>query len=123
VRFCIFAIAVGVLNLSFIAPDGEDYLVIGIYSAFAIGALPAAVLGLVAGYRVRKLASRALAFWALGLGAASVFCGNVFCMPFSVGLLIYGIMVLTDSGVSGAFARVKAGELADAVFREAGISH
>jgi hypothetical protein len=122
VAFCVLAILIGIVNVGFIsAGSGEDWLVIVLYSVFAIGALPAAVLGLVGGYRVRKLRSKKLAFGALIVGGGSFFCGNVFCMPFTVGLLIYGIMVLTDSGVSAAFARVQAGEPAQAVFREAGV--
>jgi hypothetical protein len=123
VAFCVFAIVIGFLNVGFVSSgSGEDWLVIVLYSVFAVGALPAAVLGLLAGVRVRKLESRKLAIAALIVGGTSFFCGNVFCMPFTVGLLIYGIMVLTDSGVSAAFARVRAGEPAEAVFRDAGVA-
>jgi hypothetical protein len=122
VAFCVFAIVVGLVNVGLIGGTGdEDWLVIVLYSAFAAGATPVAVLGLLAGYRVRHLRSKKLAIAALIAGGASFFCGNVFCLPFSVGLAIFGIIVLTDAGVSAAFARVAAGEPAEAVFREAGM--
>lgn len=118
VAFCVFAILVGVINVSMISADPEDAFVIGIYTVFGLTALPVGVVNIVSGARVRKLRSKRLALGALIAGGASFFCGNVFCMPLSVGVLIYGIMVLTDARVSAAFARVEAGEPAERILAE-----
>lgn len=116
VAFCAFAIASGVINVTWIGPGhDEDYVVIGAYTAFGLGALPVAIVELVAGARVRKLRSRKLAIGGLFAAAASFFCGNVFCLPLSLGLLVWGLLVLFDRAVIAAFERVERGEDAAAV--------
>ncbi len=52
--FCLFGVAVGALN-AFIDPHGalEGSFIGGLYAAFALGALPPALLGILAGVRVR----------------------------------------------------------------------
>ena len=111
VAFCVFAILVGVINVSFISRGtDEDVLVIVIYSLFAAGAFPVGVAEIVAGARIKKLKSRKLALGALFASVFSFFCGNVFCVPFSVALLAFGIITLLDKRVTEAFNRVEAGE-------------
>jgi hypothetical protein len=119
VAFCVFAILIGLINVGFISSGrAEDAFVIVIYTVFGLAALPVAIVNIVGGARVRKLRSKRLAIGALIAGGVSFFCGNIFCMPLTVGVLIYGIMILTDARVSAAFARVAAGEPAERVLAE-----
>lgn len=114
--FCVFAILVGIVNVGLIGGGrDEDYFVIVAYSLFAAGALPVGVVEMVAGARVRKLRGRKLAIGALFASVFSLFCGNVFCLPLSLALLVYGLVTLFDAGVVAAFARVEAGEPPEAV--------
>jgi hypothetical protein len=118
--FCVLAIAIGAINVGFLgAGKDEDYIVIVAYTVFAAGALPVAILEIVAGMRMRSLRSRNLAFVALFASVASFFCGNVFCLPLSLGLGVWGLLVLLDRSVIDGFARVAAGEDAGAVLADA----
>jgi hypothetical protein len=114
--FCLFAIAVGIVNVGFLgARRTEDWIVISLYTVFGAAAFAVSALNIVSGIQLRKLRAKKLAFGALIAGAASFVCGNVFCLPLALGVMIFGIIVLTDRGVSEAFARVEAGEPAERV--------
>lgn len=105
VAFCVFAMMVGVINVSLIsAGTNEDFIVILAYSLFAAGAFPVGVAEIVAGVRIKKLKSRKLALGALFASVFSFFCGNVFCVPFSIALLAFGIITLFDKRVIEAFS-------------------
>ncbi len=103
--FCLFAIAVGVLNARLgSATKNEDLVVLIAYGAFCISALPVGILQITAGAGLLHGNGRALALVALWTGVASLFLGAVLCLPTGVALLIHGMMVLTDPDVKASLA-------------------
>lgn len=113
--FCLFAISIGAISIGTRGAHGEDWFVIVAYSVFGISAFVVGASNVVSGVGIRKLRGHKLAFGTLIASTLSFFCGNVFCLPFAICLLVYGIIVLTDPEVRAAFTRVEAGEPAEVV--------
>jgi hypothetical protein len=78
-------------------------LAAGMYGFFAVLHLIPGVLQILAGRRVLKRRDRVFAFVALGSGLLTVMPGC--CALTAIALLIYGLIVLLDHAVTGAFDR------------------
>lgn len=77
-----------------------------IYAVIGLPVLAVGILNIVAGIRCLRLRSRILAIVALFCNVIPVF--TCYCLPTSVGLMIYGLIVLSRSEVGFAFAKVAA---------------
>ena len=78
-----------------------------IYGGMGLAALIAGILHLVAGIRMYQFRSRRLAVAAATAGMLSVL--SCYCAPTSVGVGVYGLVVLLNQQVSEAFAMGEAG--------------
>jgi hypothetical protein len=79
-----------------------------IYVAIGLPVLAAGVLNIVAGIRSLKFRGRTFALVALFANLVPVF--TCYCIPTSLGLMIYGLIVFFQADVAHAFERVAVGE-------------
>lgn len=98
-------------NAGLFAPSGRAAfdlidILFPIYGVIGLPVLAAGILNIVAGIRCLRLRGRTLAFVALFSNVVSMF--TCYCLPTSVGLMIYGLIVLFHSEVAYAFAQVAA---------------
>ena len=98
-------------NAGIFAPSGQGAfdvinILFPIYGVIGLPVLAVGILNIVAGIRCFRLRGRNLALVALFINVVPVF--TCYCLPTSVGLMIYGLIVLFHSGVAYAFAEVAA---------------
>lgn len=79
-----------------------ENMVVGLLLVVAIGHLVAGVLQLWAGWRMRTFRSRPLVFTALIAGLITVV--GCYCLPTSMGILIWGLIVVLHPAVAERFA-------------------
>jgi hypothetical protein len=79
----------------------------GFYVVIGLAVLVCAILNIVAGIRCLSYRGRTLALVALFSNLAPLF--TCYCMPTSLGLMIYGLIVLFQTDVAHAFAEVARG--------------
>jgi hypothetical protein len=77
------------------------------YVVIGLPVLAAGILNIVAGIRSLKYRGRILALVALFSNLAPLF--TCYCLPTSLGVMIYGLIVFFQSDVADAFARVADG--------------
>jgi len=89
------------------APDDPlGAVMVGAFSVIGVAHLLPAALQVWAGVRLRSFRSRALALTVLALGLLTVL--GCYCSPSSLGLLTWGVVVLTRDDVSARFAPPRA---------------
>jgi hypothetical protein len=91
-------------------PGDEQMLlgiISGVYLILGLLVLTAGVLNIVAGARSLKLRGRGLALTALFLNIIPLF--TCYCLPTSLGLMIYGLIVFFNHEVARAFELVADG--------------
>jgi hypothetical protein len=98
-------------NSGIFAPSGRAAfdlidMLFPIYGVIGLPVLAVGLLNIVAGIRCLRLRGRILALVALFSNVVPVF--TCYCLPTSVGLMIYGLIVLFHSEVAFAFAEVAA---------------
>src|SRR5262249_41577152 len=98
-------------NSGLFAPSGRRAfdlieILFPIYARMGLPVLAVGILNIVAGIRCLLLRGRILAIVALFSNVIPVF--TCYCLPTSVGLMIYGLIVLFHSEVAHAFAEVAA---------------
>jgi hypothetical protein len=98
-------------NSGIFAPSGRVAfdlinILFPIYAVIGLPVLAVGILNSVAGTRCLRLRGRILALVALFSNVVPVF--TCYCLPTSVGLMIYGLIVLFRSEVAYAFAEVAA---------------
>jgi hypothetical protein len=105
-----FAFVLLALISSILPPEsGANPVMLAIfYSGMAVFTLACAFVRLIAGLSVRRFRRRKLALAALGLGLLTVFTGA--CAPPAIGLAVYGLIVLFNDSVIGAFDLGEAGK-------------
>lgn len=90
---------------------GPDTMIMGImatvYLILGLLVLTTSVLNIVGGIRSLKYRGRTLAMVALFSNLVPMF--TCYCIPTSLGLMIYGLIVFFQSDVADAFARVADG--------------
>ncbi len=79
----------------------------GFYVVIGLLVLACGILNIVAGIRCLNYRGRTLAMIALFSNLAPMF--TCYCMPTSLGLMIYGLIVMFQSDVAYAFAQVARG--------------
>lgn len=84
-----------------------------IYSLIGLPVLAVGILNIVAGIRCLRLRGRNLALVALFSNVVPVF--TCYCLPTSIALMIYGLIVLFHSDVAYAFAEVAARDAVERV--------
>jgi hypothetical protein len=82
-------------------------VVYGFYVLIGLLVLVCGILNIVAGIRCLNYRGRTLALIALFSNLAPMF--TCYCMPTSLGLMIYGLIVMFQSDVAYAFAEVARG--------------
>ena len=82
-------------------------IIYAIYLAIGLPVAAVGVLNIVAGIRCLRLRGRILALVALFSNLVPMF--TCYCLPTSLGLMIYGLIVLFQADVAFAFAEVAAG--------------
>jgi hypothetical protein len=82
-------------------------LMSAIYLGLGLLVLTAGILNLVAGIRSLKLRGRTFAIVALFSNLIPIF--TCYCLPTSLGLMIYGLIVFFQADVAHAFAMVATG--------------
>jgi hypothetical protein len=90
----------------------------GVYLVLGLLVLVAGVLNIVAGIRCLRFRGRIFAIVALFFNVLPVF--TFYCAPTSLGVLIYGIIVLFNAEVVQAFALADQGVPADEIRRRFG---
>jgi hypothetical protein len=98
-------------NSGIFAPSGQRAfdlinILYPIYAVIGLPVLAVGILNIVAGIRCLRLRGRVLAIVALCSNIFPVF--TCYCLPTSIGLMIYGLIVLFHSEVAFAFAAVAA---------------
>lgn len=92
-------------------PKPEDKIaftaISGIYIVLGLPTLACGALNIVAGIRGLMFRNRIFALVALFCNIITVF--TCYCSPISIGVMIYGLIVLFQPDVARAFARVAAG--------------
>ena len=102
--FCVFGASVGAINrLAGTQDQLETTFMIIAYTVFALGSLPAGLMQLVSGLRLRQFKGRTLALVSQWVGVAVFFLGAVPCFPTALALLIFGHIVLLDRAVAMRF--------------------
>lgn len=91
-------------------PFGELFsgLMIGAIGIISLVHIVPGVLQLWAGWRARTFRSRGLAFLALGAGLVSLF--GCYCAPTSLGMLVWGAIVLANQAVRDRFVATAASD-------------
>ncbi len=83
-------------------------MIIAVYAVMGVGAIIAAVLHALGGWKNYQLKSRQ--FGLISLIAGSVLSlATCYCCPTAIGLMIYGLIVYMDGPVEAAFANREAG--------------
>jgi hypothetical protein len=93
--------------------DDEGFLVFAttVYLVLGIPVLIAGIMNVAAGVRILNTRGRIFAIVALFTNIIPLF--TCYCTPTSLGLMIYGLIILFQADVAGAFRRVAAGGLPD----------
>ena len=92
---------------------GERLAFAGVIATLGLISIGAGVLQLVAGKRARQYRSRGLIIASVVAGLWGLFACQ--CAPFSILLLVFTLVTLSDDGVREAFSAVERGETPDAV--------
>jgi hypothetical protein len=82
-------------------PEQFFWITLVMYGAFAIAALIAAILHIVAGIKNYRFRGRVLGIVALAGGALTLF--TCWCLPTAIGLGVYGLIVYLNGPVTEAF--------------------
>jgi hypothetical protein len=85
----------------------------GMYGGMGLAALIPGILNCWAGWGVFRFKQRTLGMVSLFAGLVTVM--SCYCAPTSIGLMIYGLIVLLDSSVREGFALAEQGYTADQI--------
>jgi hypothetical protein len=88
--------------------NGEELMVFAIFGGFACVFGICAIMRFVSSYMIYKYSSRTFAIISLCFGLITVF--TFYCAPTSIGIAIYGLIVLLNPPVKEAFEMKKAGQ-------------
>jgi len=95
-------IAVGVMVFETHRPHRDEAILFTLLGTAGVLSIVAGVLNIVGGIRALKYRGRGLVLTALFFNVLPIF--TIYCAPTSLGLLIYGLIVMFNRDVAAAFA-------------------